>query len=214
MKVAVVGATGWLGGAAAHEAERRGHQVTGLSRSGAPAEALAGAETVAVDVTDIGALASAVAGHDVVVVSVTDRTTPDRSIIPAAAQAALDALAEAGVGRLAFVGGGGSLLASPGLCFVDSPAFPAEYRPEALAQADALAILRADDSGVDWTYLSPPPHNLVPGERTGNYRVQAGDAPVTDADGHFGITSGDLASALLDELETPQFSRQRFTAGY
>ena len=88
MKVAVVGATGWLGGAAAHEAERRGHQVTGLSRSGAPAEALAGAETVAVDVTDIGALASAVAGHDVVVVSVTDRTTPDRSIIPEAVKQA------------------------------------------------------------------------------------------------------------------------------
>jgi putative NADH-flavin reductase len=214
MKVAVVGATGWLGGAVAQEAERRGHQVTALSRSGAPVAALAGAETVAVDVTDIDALADAVSGHDVVVVSVTDRSTPDRSIIPAAAQAALSALARAGVGRLAFVGGGGSLLASPGMRFVDSPAFPAEYGPEALAQADALAILRNDDSGTDWTYLSPPPHNLVPGERTGTYRVQAGDAPVTDADGHFGITSGDLASALLDELESPQFTRQRFTAGY
>ncbi len=214
MKIAVVGATGWLGGAVAQEALQRGHQVTALSRSGAPAEALAGAETVAVDVTDVAALADAIAGHDVVVVSVTDRTTPDRSIIPASARAALAALAEAGVGRLAFVGGGGSLHAAPGVRFVDSPAFPAEYRPEALAQADALALLRADDSGADWTYLSPPPHNLVPGERTGNYRVQAGDAPVTDPDGHFGIASGDLASALVDELESPQFSRQRFTAGY
>ena len=213
MNIAVVGATGWLGGAVAQEALRRGHRVTAISRSAAPTEALAGAEVVAVDVTDADALADAISGTDVVVVSVTDRTTPDRSIIPASAQAALAALSSAGVGRLAFVGGGGSLHASPGARFVDRTDFPAEYRAEALAQADALALLRADDSGVDWTYLSPPPHNLVPGERTGNYRVQAGDAPVTDADGHFGITSGDLASALVDELESPQFSRQRFTAG-
>jgi putative NADH-flavin reductase len=212
MKIAVVGATGWLGGAVAQEALNRGHQVTAISRSPAPAEALAGAEFVALDVTDVDALAEAISGHDVLVVSVTDRTTPDRSIIPAAAQAALSALD--GNGRLAFVGGGGSLHASPGERFVDSLAFPTEYKAEALAQADALAILQADNSGVDWTYLSPPPHNLVPGERTGGYRVQAGDAPVTDSDGHFGITSGDLASALLDELEQPQFSRQRFTAGY
>ena len=36
--------------------------------------------------------------------------------------------------------------------------------------------------------------------------MQAGDTPVTDADGNFGITSGDLASALLDELEQPWVS--------
>ena len=46
MKVAVVGATGWLGGAAAQEAERRGHHVTALSRSGAPAEALAALDAI------------------------------------------------------------------------------------------------------------------------------------------------------------------------
>lgn len=214
MRIAVIGATGRLGGAVAGEALRRGHQVTALSRNAAPTEALARAEFATVDVTDIDALARAIAGHDVVVAAVTDRTTEDRSIIPTSARALLEALPRAGVARLAFVGGGGSLQIAPGERFVDASSFPAEYRPEALAQADALRILREDSSGVDWTYLSPPPHNLVPGERTGAYRVQAGDSPVLDDDGHFGITFGDLASALVDELESPQFSRQRFTAGY
>ena len=148
------------------------------------------------------------------VVSVTDRSTGDRSIIPAAAEVVLDALPRAGVPRLLFVGGGGSLHSPAGTRFVDGPAFPPEYKAEALAQADALHVLRTDTSGADWTYLSPPPHNLIPGERRGGYRVQAGDTPVTNGDGEFSITSGDLASALVDELESPQFSRQRFTAGY
>jgi uncharacterized protein len=213
MKIAVIGATGYLGSAVVAEALRRGHQVTAGSRNIAQADSPAGAEIVAVDVTDVDALARAVEGHDVVVASTTARSTPDRSVIPGAARALLEALPRAGVPRLAFVGGGGSLHRTPGQRFVDDPGFPAEYRDEALAQADALAVLRADESGFDWTYLSPPPHNLVPAEGTGTYRVQAGDAPVADADGNFGITSGDLASALVDELESPQFSRQRFTAG-
>jgi uncharacterized protein len=89
MKIAVIGATGRLGGAVAEEALRRGHQVTALSRNPVPTEALAGAELVSVDVTDIVALTSAIAGQDAVVASVTDRTTEDRSIIPASARALL-----------------------------------------------------------------------------------------------------------------------------
>ena len=214
MKVIVIGATGYLGGAVAAEALRRGHEVTATSRKVAPSEALAGATFVAVDLTDVDALTTAIAGHDAVVVSVTDRSTGDRSIIPAAAELLLDALPRAGVARLLFVGGGGSLQSPAGTRFVDGAAFPPEYKAEALAQADALHVLRTDTSGADWTYLSPPPHNLIPGERRGGYRVQAGDTPVTNGDGEFSITSGDLASALVDELESPQFSRQRFTAGY
>jgi uncharacterized protein len=213
MRIAVIGATGRLGGAVAEEALRRGHEVTAVSRNVTPTEVPAGADFVRVDINDSDALERAIAGHDAVVASVTDRTTEDRSIIPTSAAALLAALPRAGVTRLAFVGGGGSLHFAPGERYVDAPSFPAEYRPEALAQADALRILREDGSEVDWTYLSPPPHNLVPGERTGDYRVQAGDSPVFDDDGQFGITFCDLASALVDELESPQFSRQRFTAG-
>jgi uncharacterized protein len=212
MRIAVIGATGRLGGTIAREALGRGHEVTAISRnvSGAPD----GTRAVAADVADGDALVEAIRGHDVVVSSVTDRTTPDRSIIPTTARALLDAVPRAGVPRLAVVGGGGSLEVTPGVRTVDEPGFPAQYEAEALAQADALAVLRADRTGVDWTYLSPPPHHLVPGERTGTYRVQGGDAAFADTGADSTITFGDFASALVDELERPRFSRQRFTVAY
>jgi putative NADH-flavin reductase len=113
---------------------------------------------------------------------------------------------------VAFVGGGGSLEIEPGLRAVDAPGFPEQYRAEALAQADALAILRAATTPIEWTYISPPPHDLVPGPKTGIYRAQTGDAPVLDAEGKSRITSGDFAAALVDELEQNRFARKRFTA--
>jgi putative NADH-flavin reductase len=37
---------------------------------------------------------------------------------------------------------------------------------------------------------------------------------VTDAQGEGRITAGDLASAVVDELESPRFVGERFTAAY
>ena len=213
MKIAVIGATGRLGGAVAEEALRRGHQVTALSRNAAPADALAGAESGRVDITDVDALAGAIAGHDAVVASVTDRTTEDRSIIPASGRGAARSAAPgrrrtAGLRRrrrLAAQRAGRALRGRAEL----SRRVPARGARAGRRPADPARATAPRSTG---RYLSPPPHNLVPGERTGGYRVQAGDSPVIDDDGHFGITFGDLASALVDELESPQFSRQRFTA--
>ena len=44
--------------------------------------------------------------------------------------------------------------------------------------------------------------------------MRGDDRPATDAAGHSAIASGDLAAAMVDELERPQFTRRRFTAGY
>ena len=44
--------------------------------------------------------------------------------------------------------------------------------------------------------------------------MQAGDEPLGDPPDYAGVSSGDLAAAILDEIEQPQFSRQRFTVGY
>jgi putative NADH-flavin reductase len=212
MKIAVIGASGWLGGAIAAEATRRGHDVTAISRTIGAAPGLEGSERVAADVTDPVGLVAAIRGHDAVVSSVTDRTTDDRSLIPRAARALLSAVPAAGVPRLLVIGGGGSLEVEPGVRAIDADGFPAQYLVEAQAQAEALRILEREGGAVDWTYLSPPPHDLRPGARTGLYRAKAGDEPVTDEEGRSRITSGDLASALVDEIEEPRFSRRRFTA--
>jgi uncharacterized protein len=214
VRIAVIGATGRLGGAITSEATSRGHQVTAIGRDQGRLSELSGVDTAVADVTDVDAVERAIAGHDVVVSSVTDRSTPDRSIIPHAVRTMIEAVPRAGVPRLAVAGGGGSLNAPSGGRFVDQPGFPDAYKPEALAQAEALQLLRDAPSELDWTYMSPPPHNLVPGPKRGGYRVAGGDDPVLDADGHDELTDGDYAAAFVDELESPQFSRQRFTAGY
>jgi putative NADH-flavin reductase len=214
MKIAILGATGWLGGTILREARSRGHEVTAIARTPSKLAELTDVATVTADASDAPALEPVIAGHDAVVAAVTDRSGPDRSMITAAAAALIVAVPRAGVPRLAWVGGGGSLETEPGRRYLDDPGFPAGYMAEALAQAEALELLRSSDESLDWTYLSPPPHNLVPGEKEGGFRVQAGDQPVLDGDGHDRLSAGDLAAALVDELEQHRFSRQRFTAGY
>ncbi len=170
--------------------------------------------SIRADATDAEVLAEAIAGHDIAVSSVTDRSGPDRSVIPASVKALIEAAPLADVPRVAVVGGGGSLLAENGESFIDQPGFPAEYRDEALAGAQALELLRAAPETLNWTYLSPPPAHLTPGEKRGGYAVRGDDRPVTDESGEAAITSGDLAAAMLDELEHPRFTRRRFTVGY
>ena len=41
-------------------------------------------------------------------------------------------------------------------------------------------ILRAAQTPVAWSYVSPPPLHLMPGEKTGHYRAEARDTPRTD----------------------------------
>ncbi|GAA2788481.1 hypothetical protein GCM10010441_11980 [Kitasatospora paracochleata] len=198
LRIAVLGASGHLGGAVAREAEARGHAVTPLGRADA-------------DAADPAALAAVLGGHDAVVASLKGG---DR-LVPRAAAALLEALPKAGVERLVFVGGGGSLEYAPGRRFVDSPDFPPQYLETARDQAQALDLLRAaTDTPVAWSYASPPPMHLMPGERTGNHRAEARDTPLVDDEGVSRITVGDFAAAVVDAIERGSFVRRRFTAAY
>jgi putative NADH-flavin reductase/pimeloyl-ACP methyl ester carboxylesterase len=214
MRIAVVGASGHLGGAVAREALSRGHDVTAVARETNGLRDLDGARATDADVLDIDAIAKVLTEHDAVVAALKTRDDDELNVVPDAARALLEALPRAGVRRLLFVGGGGSLLSPSGQRFVDSPDFPKEYEDEALAQARALEILRGANGAVDWSYVSPPPIQLVEGERTGRYRVRAGDLPLTDEQGESRITVPDYASAIVDALEGGTFVGERFTAAY
>jgi putative NADH-flavin reductase len=131
-------------------------------------------------------------------------------VIAATAKAVVDAMGKAGIRRVVAVGGAGTLEVSPGVQRLDTPAYPAAYRAQGLAQREAFNTYRA--SGLDWTYLSPPSH-LEPGTRTGRYRSGL-DTMLLDEHGKPHISIPDYAVALLDEIERPQNIGRRFTVGY
>lgn len=209
MKIAIFGGGGTIGQRIVAEAQRRGHQVTAVSRT-RPAnlpQGVAWESGNALDASDDQHIASA---NDVVVSAIGPTGDQPLDMLSSAARALTQGVIEANHARLVVVGGAGSLEVAPGQRLMDSPEFNPAWRPAAAAHADALAIYRA--SHANWTYLSPADH-IAPGERTGSYRT-GGDQLVRDAQGKSFISAEDYAVALLDEIETPRHIRQRFTVAY
>ncbi|MGF6128385.1 putative NADH-flavin reductase [Pseudomonas frederiksbergensis] len=202
-KIAIIGATGRAGSQVLEEALSRGHSVTAIARDTSKIGQRAGVVSKNVDALDAEALQAAVAGHDVVISAAHFSTLP--------ASAVIGPVKKAGVKRLLVVGGAGSLLLPNGGRVIDSEGFPEEYKAEAGAGAVFLENLRKEQE-LDWTFVSPSAE-FVEGERTGKFRIGKDDLLVS-AEGRSWITFADYAIALLDEVETPKHSRQRFAVGY
>ncbi len=215
MNVALIGATGFVGSALLNELLSRGHAVRALARTPAKLEARPGLEVVQADVLDSTQVARAVAGVDAVVSAYNPGWNEPKlyELFMAGAKAIADGVKQAGVKRLLVVGGAGSLYVAPGVQLVDTPEFagqvPANVVPGARAARDELARMQ-DETALDWTFVSPPPL-LAPGERTGHYRTGGDEVPMK-AGIPAGISSADLAAAIVDELEQPKHIRRRFVA--
>ena len=202
-KIAIIGATGRAGSQLLEEALRRGHSVTAIARDPSKLQGRDRVKTVKLDVSDAAALEQAVAGHDVVL-----SAAHFSSIKP---QAIIEPVKHAGVKRLLVVGGAGSLLLPSGHKVIDSPDFPEAYKAEATAGGHYLDTLRQEQE-LDWSFLSPSAE-FVEGERRGAYKLGK-DHLLIGADGKSWISFADYAIAMLDEVEKPAHSRQRFTVGY
>jgi putative NADH-flavin reductase len=215
MKVAIVGATGFIGSKVLDEAVSRGHVVTAITRS---PDKLAKHERIIpapADVNDVAALAGYFRGQDAVI----HAYAPGRGV---GAQESMEkqragtlsiiaALKAAGVKRILAVGGAGSLEIAPGVAQFDTPEFPAAYQGGARATAQIKDLLRAEKD-LEWTFLCPST-SITPGERTGKFRL-GGDQLLIGADGQSRISVDDYAVAMIDELEKPQHTGHRFTVGY
>ncbi|MGN6536689.1 MAG: NAD(P)-dependent oxidoreductase [Mesorhizobium sp.] len=211
MKIALIGASGFVGSALLKEAAARGHSVTAIVRNPGKIAEAKGVSVVKADVTDAATLAGLLKGHDVVVSAFNGGWgDPDIYAKHIAGSKAIAAAAKAAGVRLIEIGGAGSLHAPDGSQLVDSPEFPAAYKDGARAARDALTALQQGD-WQDWTLVSPP-ITLAPGQRTGRYRLGA-DNPVFDAKGESHISVEDFAVAVLDEAETQKHSGKRFTVG-
>jgi len=213
VRIALIGATGFAGSALLKEALDRGHEVAAIVRHPdklAPRERLV---AIGVDVNDTDRLAASIRGRDALLSAFNpgwknpnlydDQVRGTASIIAA--------VRKAGVPRVLWVGGAGGLETGSGARVVDDPAFPDAVRPGSLATIDALEQLRSEPQ-LDWTFLSPAAE-MRPGTRTGTFRL-GGDRLLVDANGQSRISVEDFAVAMIDELERPAHSRQRFTVAY
>lgn len=215
MKVAVVGATGFIGSKIVAEAIQRGHSVTAIARH---IEKLPGSglfHSASVDVTNTPVLADLFRGKDAVIHSYTppkaDSVGDQLAKQWDGTWSILSAMKAAGVRRILAVGGAGSLKNEAGGFVMAEPDFPETWKGSAKATALIKFLLR-EEPGLTWTYLSPSAL-ITPGERTGQFRLGT-DNLLKDASGKSWISVEDYAVAMIDELERPEHTGKRFTVGY
>ncbi|MET0297762.1 MAG: NAD(P)H-binding protein [Microbacterium sp.] len=211
-RIAVIGGTGYAGSNIVAEAVDRGHTVVSVART-VPAERVEGATYIEGTLLDVPGLVAELQGVDVVVSTVPARGDMLGQVRTNVAElvAALPENVRVGV-----VGGaGGSLVAEGGERLIDQDGFAEEYKPEALEAIGILEDLQAAPASLDWFYVHPAGGfgAWAPGERTGTYR-DGGDVLVTDAEGESFISGPDFGVAVVDEIENPKHSRERFTVGY
>ncbi|MDR1707345.1 MAG: NAD(P)H-binding protein [Prevotella sp.] len=215
-KVALIGATGFVGSHLLQELLDRGYEVTALARSVEKIQIKNDKlKTIAVDVTNLGALTEVLKGNDIVLSAYNPGWTNPNiyNDFIKGSETIQQAVKEAGVKRYVVIGGAGSLYID-GKQIVDGADFPASIKPGATAARDYLNELRKE-TGLDWTMFSPAinMHQGIKTGRTGKYRLGT-EEPVFDKDGESILSVEDLAVAVVDELENHKFPRQRFTAAY
>lgn len=213
MKIALIGATGFVGSAILKEALGRGHEVTAIVRDPEKLKPFPKLRPTKGDVYHDDEMARLVTGHDVVISAFNPGwTNPDiYNLQVKGAQSIINGVKKAGMKRLLFVGGAGSLEVKPGVQSVDLPVFPTEYKQGALATREALNMLRKE-TALEWSFLSPSA-DLSPGTRTGQFRL-GNDQLLKNANGDSRISVENYAMAMIDEVERPTHIRQRFTVGY
>jgi putative NADH-flavin reductase len=209
LKVILYGATGKAGSVILKELVDRGHSVVAAARTPEKVQKLKNVTAVQDDLSNPVKTASIVKGADAVV-SAYGPPHDDTTQIIGATNRLVQGIEQAGGPRLIVVGGAGSLYVAPGVTLRESGHLPKEWIPIVDAHFEVLRNLK--QSSIDWTYFSPAGF-FEPGERTGKFRLGKDDL-ITDAQGNSRISFEDYAIALVDELETPQHRRGRFTIGY
>jgi uncharacterized protein len=206
-RISVLGGTGYAGSAVVREAARRGHDVTAFSRT-APQEPVPGVTYVTGSAQDVAILEQAAAA-DVVFEALSPRGDMVGKVEDVFTE--LLGVTEKSGARLAVLGGVSSVLVSPdGPRYFDVSPPPPEVLPEVELGLFKLDALRASPEDLDWFYVSPAAEfgAWVPSVETGHYRT-SDEVLLTGPDGKSEISAGDLAIAVLDEIEEPAHRRSR-----
>jgi uncharacterized protein len=219
MKIALIGASGFVGSKILAEALERGHQVTAIVRHPEKLDASQKNLTVKkADVLQVDELAKILAGHDVVISSfnpargVAGPEVYEKHVV--GHKAIIGAAKKSGVKRFLGVGGAASLKTPENIELIDSPQFPAAYeafKPGIRGTRELYYLLKQEPS-LDWVFIAPSVV-IAPGERTGKFRIGK-DHVLYNDQGESKISLEDYAVGLVDEMEHPKHHNERITIGY
>lgn len=214
MKIAVIGATGYVGQAVVKELANRNHQVIAFARNIDKVQQAENVQAVAFDVNDAN-FADKLQGVDAVISAFNSGwANPNiEEDFTKGANAIVESAKTANVPYLLIVGGAGSLYVAPNVQLIDTPDFPKEIYAGANAARQLLNDL-TDRRDVNWAFVSPPALLGVTGgyseERTGEYRLGQDDL-LMNGDAPAGISVADLAIALADDVEKKGHLHKSFT---
>jgi putative NADH-flavin reductase len=231
VKIALIGATGYVGSRVLDEALGRGHEVTAIIRDQAKLPEHDGLTPKVTDIQQPGKVEEAVEGHDVVISCFNPgghdiRTNPAfyRDIVEGTRRI-IEGVKASDVDRLVYVGGAGSLFSRPGLMLVDDAEFLVEHLqnpPEGMLLGEgppsldiplgarmAYYLFERED-GLDWTFVSPSLFLGSYGGRSGNLRYGGHDLLMEDG-APAKVDVEDLAVAIVDEAEEPKYVRSHLT---
>ena len=212
-RITVLGGTGYTGAAVVTEAAKRGHDVTSVSRT-EPISRIDGVDYVIGSVADGNVLDTVLPGRDVVFSALSPRGDMAGKL-----EGLVDTLIVRLAGtstRLGYTGGASSLRAEAGgptLWELSKDDLPTELKPEIETGIKVYSTLQTSPESLDWFYVSPPADfgSWLDTPSKGTY-VIGGDVLLRDAAGESTISAADLAIAVVDEIETPNHHRARFTA--
>ncbi len=220
-KVALIGASGFVGSAILNELLNRGYQVEALVHNPDKIKIENKALTVKkVDVTDEKALENDLQHYNSVISAYNPGwANPNFYEEPIANYPKIvEAAKKAGVKRLLIVGGAGTLFVKPGVRLIDTGTLPEAWVPGVKSLGEFYLNTLMNENDIDWVFFSPA-GNLGdmgakgPGKRTGVYRLGKDDM-IFDKDGNSFISVEDYAKAMVDELAEPAHHKERFTIGY
>ncbi|CCV64485.1 3-beta hydroxysteroid dehydrogenase/isomerase [Alteracholeplasma palmae J233] len=210
MKIAIIGANGFIGSKIRDEALLKNHEVVAITRASQikKDKNLKGFQQTIFEPTKLKKILKDV---DVIVsayhpgwyhVDPVNRYLEGYEIIIK--------LAKELNKRLIIIGGSTNLDLADGTPVVEG-FFPAPWK-DALEGTRKLYELIKDDKSFDWTYLAPAAE-VIDTVKTGNYAIGE-NTLIVDSKDVSRISTQDLAEAVILEIENPKYKQKRFTLGY
>jgi len=208
MKVVVFGAAGRTGKNIVEQALGRGYHVTAFVHKTRGLEEYAekGLQAVQGDVLVAGDVNRAVAGHDAVL-SALGRSSSRRQVTFPGTKTIVEAMEKTGVRRLIVESAFGAGESSNEMPFLDRLLVRGVLLRSSFRDKDMMERC-VEKSRLEWTIVRPP--RLTNGPRQGRYR--AGERiPLSIRSG---MSRGDVADFMLEQIEGEEFVNRKPSVGY